>query len=385
MLPALSPTTPTLTSKLKMRFLRRFSSSRISAAQFFARTSISPNHNSSLLAPTHFTPKSVVLLSTPQNLPFVIENAITFYQLVGMQVLVAGVDGVVPNGTRNGVSELWLDDYLTFGKSIELSKKDSTPPLRESDGIHVVGAKTHWKNIDAGLRLYFGDNSVDLSLANTAFSTNTLATLFFFQPKHLQEKTKDSNMGEMLCELTAALPNLEPQLSGPLSEDRWIRLTDEELRVTKFHGNLIKSINGKSAASFLEKSEKLMSFASKDTKVYVKLYNGDLCKKYEVIAGGGGWGAKADLLAISPEAKPQNGDRLEFFMVSPDDRYGEMTSAVVSNRIRFECIPEATSYGGEVPASQEVENLFGCGCESGFEVNEVNHRSAGEVVEFSWK
>lgn len=368
-----------------MRFVRQFSASRLSCGQFFAKTSISPSLRTSLLAPTHFTPKSVVLLSTPQNLPFVIENAISFYQLIGLQVVVAGVDAVVPNGTRNGVSELWLDDYLTFGNSVNLTKKDSSPPLRESDGIHVVGAKTHWKNIDANFRLCVGDNTVDLSLANTAFSTNTLATLFYFQPKHLQANTNDPNMGEMLCELTVNLPPLDAEITGPMSQDRWIQLTHEELKVTNSHGNLIKSINGQPAASFLEKNDRLMSLASKDTKVYVKLYSGDDCKKYEVIAGGGGWGAKADLLAISPEAKPKNGDRVEFFMVSPEDRYSDMTSAVVSNRIKFECIPEATSYGGDGPASQEVENLFGCGCESGFEVNGVNHRSAGEVVEFGWK
>lgn len=366
-----------------MKFVRRFSRSRLSAAQFFAKTSISPNR-ASLLAPTHFTPKSVVLLSTPQNLPFVIENAISFYQLIGMQVLVAGVDAVAPNGARNGVSELWLDDYMTFENSINLNEKDSNPPLRESDGIHVVGAKTHWKHIDASLRLSMGDNTVDLSLANTAFSTNTLATLFFFQPKHLQAKTSDPNMGEMLCGLTAKIPPLDAHMSGPVSHDRWIQLTNEVLKVTKFHGNLIKTINGKPAASFLEKNEKIMSLASKDTKVYVKLYSGDEFKKHEVIAGGGGWGAKADLLAISPEAKPKIGDRVEFFMVSPEDRYTDMNLAVESNRIKFECVPEATTYGGEVPASQEVEDLFGCGCESGFKVNGVNHRSAGEVVEFSW-
>lgn len=367
-----------------MFFLRNFSSGRLAAAQFFARTSLFPKSGATLLAPTHFTPKSVVLLSTPQNLPTVIENAISFYQIAGMQVLVAGVDGVVPNGTRNGVSELWLDDFITFANSVNLKDRDSEPPLRESDGIHVVGARSNWKQIQANLRLKLADNSVDLSLANTAFSTNTLATLFYFQPKHLQEVTRDQNMGELLCDLTAILPPLEPGITGPNTCDRWAKLTEDELRVTNCTGNLVKSINGKSAAAVLEKNEKLMSLASKDTKVYVKVYRGDECKKYEVIAGGGGWGAKADLLALSPEAMLKQGDRLEFYMVSPEDRFSDMSSAIVSNKIQFECIPEATSYGEAASGPQEVENLFGCGCESGFELDGVNHRSSGEVVHFSF-
>lgn len=367
-----------------MHFIRSFSSARVAAAQFFAKTSIAPRAGSSLLAPTHFTPKSVVLLSTPQNLPTVIENAISYYQIAGMQVLVAGVDAVVPNGTRNGVSELWLDDYISFEQSVNLKDKDSKPPLRESDGIHVVGAKTNWKHIESNLRLRFAQNTVDLSLANTAFSTNTLATLFYFQPKHLQDQFKDPNMGETLCELTATLPQLDQGLTGPVTSDRWTQLTDTELKVTNCTGNLVKAINGGSAAAVLEKNEKLMSLKSKETKVYVKLYRGDDCKRYEVIAGGGGWGAKADLLALSPEAKVQVGDRVEFYMVSPEDRFNDMSAAVVSNRIQFECIPEATSYGDAVPASQLVDNLFGCGCETGFALDGVSHRSSGEVVEFSF-
>lgn len=367
-----------------MLFSRNFSSTSLRLAQFFARTSISPKSGSTLLAPTHFSPKSVVLLSTPQNLPTVIENAIAFYQFAGMQVLVAGVDAVVPKGVRNGVSELWLDDYIEFSNSVNLNKKDASAPLRESDGIHVVGAKTNWKHIESSLRVELAGKTLDLSLANTAFSTNTLATLFYFQPKHLQQLHNDANMGETLCELTAKLPDLQPSLGEPVSQDRWTKLTEDELRVTNFTGNLVKAINGKSAASFLETNEKLMLLASKDTKVYVKVFSDNGCKKHEVIAGGGGWGAKADLLAISPEVELKMGDRLEFYMVSPEDRYSDMQLAEVSRKFRFECVPETTTYSGTEVSLQQVEELFGCGCESGFQLDGLNHRSSGEVVEFSY-
>lgn len=364
-----------------MLFFRNFHSSSKALAQFVARTTILPKSGASIQVPTSFTPKSVVLLSTPQNLPTVIENAIGFYQFANLQVLVAGVDAVAPNGARNGVSELWLDEYLEFSKSVNLKEKDKAAPLRESDGVHVVGAKTHWKQIDASLRLFLDEKRLDLSLANTAFSTNTLATLFFFQPKELQEKHKDPNMGETLCELTAKLPPLD--LNEPSSHDRWTKLTEEELIVTKFTGNLVKQINHKSAASVLEQNKKLMSLASKDTKVYVKQIRDEISKKFEVIAGGGGWGAKADLLAILPEIELQLGDKLEFYMVSPEDRFSDMKSEDVHRKLRFECVPETTTYGGGEMPHREVE-VFGCGCESGFKLDGLNHASPGEIVEFPY-
>lgn len=369
-----------------MVFLRRFATARPCAAKFVARTTVAPNPKALLLVPTEIAAKSVILLSTPQNIPTVIENAINMYQFASMQVLVAGVDSVVPNGSRNGVSELWLDDYITFKGSVPLTAKDKEPERRESDGINAVGAKTNWKQISASLSLHLGDHKVDVSLANTAFATNHLATLFYFQPPALQKQTRDQNMGEILCELTAILPPLSPLLAAPISGDRWTPLTENQnLVVTNCTGNLVKAINDGPAAKVLEENTELMSIASKETKVYVKVYRGNECKKYEVIAGGGGWGAKADLLAISPEAKLQLGDRLEFFMITPDVRFTEMNATLVSNQFMFESLPEATTYGDNVSTTQEVQNLFGCGSELGFVLDGVNHKSPGETVSMPFK
>lgn len=353
-----------------MNFCRHFSSTRGAAAKYFARTTVTPG-TGSLLAPTHFAPKLVILLSTPQNLPTAIENAIAFYQLIQMQVVVAGVDTVVPNGARNGISELWLDEYLDIGNS-QLLEKDKPE-----------NAKTNWKPVEATLSLDIG-RDVDVSLANTAFTTNNLATLFYFQPQALQQKTKDPNMGEMLLGLSVKLPKLEPALAEPQSVDRWTQLTTEELIVSECTGNLAKKINGEPASKVLQNNEQLMGIGSKDTKVYVKIHRAGSTKKYEVIAGGGGWGVKADLLAVSPEAKLQVGDRLEFFMVTPSDRFTEMKSAVVLNQFLFECTPEATSYSAELTGRQALDNVFGCGCESGFSYDKVNYRSPGEALSFSF-
>lgn len=302
-----------------------------------------------------------------------------------MQVVVAGVDSVVPNGVRNGLSELWMDDYMDISSSVHLNQKD-LKTVRDADGVSLVSARENWKSINAVLRLGVApEQTLDLSLANTAFSTNTLATLFYFQPKQLQGKDGDKNMGETLCELTVNLPPLEPALSPPQSIDRWTSLSEgDNLVITECTGNLVKKINTLPAAKFLEHNEALMSIKSKDTKVYVKVHQKTGTKKYEVIAGGGGWGVKADLLAISPEAKLKKGDRLEFFMVTPEDRFLGFRAAVVSNQILFECTPEATQYEEAPKAEQLVDNLFGCGCEHGFLHNGVNCKSPGESLSFKF-
>lgn len=358
---------------------RFLSTSNALLASFFARTRVAPNLNTTLSPPQSLKAKSLLILATPTSLPVAIENAISLYQIAKMQVVVAGVDSVVPNGVRNGLLELWIDEYMEISNSVHLLQKDHK---RAAKGV----ARENWKSIEASLKMEVSPgNRVDLTLANSAFATNTLATLFYFQPKELQDEIKDPNMGETLCELTVKLPELQPALSAPQSIDRWTPLSEgDNLIITECTGNLVKKINAVPAAKFLENNEDLMSIKSKDTKVYVKVHQKDGAKKYEVIAGGGGWGVKADLLAISPEAKLKKGDKIEFFMVTPNDRFKDFGATVVSNQFLFECTPESTQYAEAVKPEQAVDNLFGCGCEQGFLHNGVNCKSPGEALSFKY-
>lgn len=361
---------------------RRLATSITPSAAFFARTTVAPSTPISI--PLNLQPKSVLILATPQNLSATIESAINLNQNENLQVVVAGVERVVPNGVDNGVSELWMNELMKIGDSVLLSEKDKPAPLRESDGVHPVGAKVNWKNVKASLELNLKEMSLSLPLANTAFYTSLLSTLFYFQPKELV--TAGSSVGQTLCGLTVTLPNLEPLLNKATIYDNWTALStsEEPLVVTKCTGNLLKGVNKLPASLFLEKNTKLMSLASKETKVYVKIYDKlGVCKRYEVIAGGGGWGAKADLLALSPEAKLSIGDRVEFFMVAPQDQ-GKMNTAVVSNQFLFECAAEAKAYGEKSLSTQTVENLFGCGSESGFVAANVQHTSPGESLSMSY-
>lgn len=348
------------------------------------RSTINPRNND--LIPPDISPKSVILLSTSSQIVNTTEKSINLFQKYGLQVIVAGVDTVV--GEKNGLSELWLDEYVTIENSVLLEEKDAKKKeLRRSDGIHIVTARENWRKIESSFNISLNQtNKLKLALANTIFQTTNLVTLFYFQPSSIKQGQNHS--GQTLCDLSVALPEIS--LTRVESFDKWTPLYDEsdgEFLVSNCTGNLIKGINKKPAAKFLETNERLMSIASKETKVYVKIYKpgSSSPQKFEVIAGGGGWGAKADMIALSPDAKPTVGDRIEFFMLTPRDRYNREKAIEEKGLIsclNFECNHEDVNYEEEEESVERIvlEGTFGGGAEEGFEYNEVNFKSPGERV-----
>lgn len=357
------------------------------ANAFYTKTTLNPQQVS-LTPPSQLSPKSLIVLSTPTQLNEVIGRSIDLHQEHDLQVVVAGVDSVVPHSHRNGISELWLDEPIKIEESTQLEEKDRQHEHpKQSDGIHIVTAKENWKTIDSNFDITLNlKNKVRLSLANTVFQTHHLVTLFYFQPSYIQES--HNNSGQTLSDLAISLPESTINFGKAQSFDKWTPLYDSEsepLLILKCTGNLVKEINRKPAAKFLENNDKLMNIGSKDTQVFVKLYkpNQELPQKFEVIAGGGGWGAKANMLAISPEAKLSTGDRIEFFMLTPEDRFkpNPELDTTLQNGFVFECSYENVTYNetfGNDGETIELQNLFGCGSEKGFKLNNINFASAGE-------
>ncbi|KAK6462944.1 hypothetical protein DFJ63DRAFT_312268 [Scheffersomyces coipomensis] len=323
-----------------------------------------------------FNAKSCLIFSTPSNISKVI-NEISQTENQHIQFVVAGTDSVIPNSNRNGVSVLWLDEPVNITGS---KKLDEIP----DDVMHK-----NWKLMESNLRLEAGKSSVfDLKLANTSFVGDLPITLFYIQPKHIELELENS--GQALKELSLRLPKNVISNDSKVEEfDKWTALYDtaDPFHVADFKGNLLKTINDKSAAGFLENNEKLMSIGSKDTEVYVKIYkkDSDLVYKYKVIAGGGGWGAKANIIALSPEAKINKGDRIEFYMLTPQHRFNEEQSLVAIeeyiNKISIECAYEEQSYNDDTLGDELViEKAFGAGSEEEFKYNDVKHHSSGERI-----
>lgn len=332
-------------------------------------------------APASFAPKSVVLLSSPAYLNSTIDAAIKLFEEKELQIIVAGVDSV-PHGGTTGVSELWMDEFFKVKDGIFLDEKDDlNKPPRQSDGVNVVGARKNWKLIDSAFSFKLAKNvDVSVNLANTAFVNDNLVTLFYLQPPQIDDETTARYSDRALCDLQVELPTSAHNAVVKV-HDRWTALASEKpLFVTNCIGNLIKGLNGRSAAKFLEQNDQLMSIGSKDTEVYVKLYRENTEYRYQVIAGGGGWGPKADTLVVSPEAKVQKGDRIEFFMVTPENKKGQNEIEPRNGSFVFERINEASGFGHDSSEVEGVLYVFGCGTEVAYHVNNVLHLSAGETV-----
>lgn len=334
-------------------------------------------------APTSFAPKSVILLSSPTHLNSTIDAAIKLFEDQKLQIVVAGVDSVPPMG-NSGVSELWMDEFFKVKDGIFLDEKDDlNKPPRQSDGVNVVGARKNWKLIDSAFSMKVAKNvDVSVNLANTAFVNDNLVTLFYLQPPQLDDKVTAGFSDSALCDLRVELP-ISAQNAVVKVHDRWTALPSEKpLFVTNCIGNLIKSLNGSSAAKFLEQNDQLMSIGSKDTEVYVKLYRENTEYRYQVIAGGGGWGPKSDTLVISPEAKVQKGDRIEFFMLTPENKKASHQHEIETKNgsFIFERINEASGFRHSNSDVEGTLSLFGCGTEVAYHVNNVLHLSAGETV-----
>ena len=78
-------------------------------------------------------------------------------------------------------------------------KDDINKPPRESDGLNVVSAQKHWKNIASQLKINLRQEmELKLNLANTVFSTGSIITLFYFG--------NGLNLGQHLCDLEILLP-----------------------------------------------------------------------------------------------------------------------------------------------------------------------------------
>lgn len=386
-----------LLQKQFLRYLRSIPKSN----QFYARTTVNPI-DFKLRPPPQFLAKSALIFATPNNLQQVIQDAITLHQENQLQIVVAGIDTMVPQSSRNGVSELWLENLMKIENPLLLEERDDVDkPPKESDGINPVSARKNWKNIHGSINLQLRPEvDLEMSLANTVFSTGSILTLFYFDPDQ-----RALHSGEHLCEVDVKLPRGVVPLHSKLHYiDHWQPLyPGESFKITNCVGNLLKTIEKTPAAKYLENNDRLMSLKSKDTEVYVKIR--DLktshVRRFKVTAGGGGWGAKADIIALSPEAKPKVGDRIEFFMVTPQDRF-----TVNDNHLQYEnCMAFSTSYeqtsfqitnnGGERARERAKEGegegeengkekvfefAFGCGSEQGFTLNDVRHISPGETA-----
>lgn len=366
-----------------------------------------------------FTPKAALISVTPQYadqlLDFVSLSSSSKHGAALEQVVGAAVD-VIPYGAqRNGLSMLFSDAAFAI---------ESTHPLDQSFGDDdkrkgrsganlssrgIVTARRTWHLPQAFLSVTTGPSGgadkakpaseLVLPLANTLFSNGLNNTLVLrngatAEPELLASVRVQAAADDFsLPDSPAARKHVAPLL----------KLNTGAQRVTACKSNLLKTIDNKPAAGFLENCEELLQHkaVSMEKKVFVAL-EGD--KFYEVTAGGGGaWSPRASMLVIDNDASPAPGQSVDFYLALGIDK-SKYQAEISQKGLDYEAVaaPSAEAAGVdrvvlesapivETLADQEgfvsyaedavLPGLFGAGSEQGFLLNDRKYNVPGELLE----
>ncbi|ODV93362.1 hypothetical protein PACTADRAFT_51961 [Pachysolen tannophilus NRRL Y-2460] len=369
---------------------------------FKSRTTLNPIFFD-ILPPSDLNgePKSLLLLSTPQHISMITSKSIGLQEKYpNLQIVTGSIDSIFPHNCRNGYSELWANEYFEILDSVRLHA-DSDADL---DHITKKGLKNdnNWKLVNSMLNIQFNKNELVLNISNTIFYNNEPSTLFYFQGKQINDNSQ-KNSGYNLLSLKIKIPSSlfeNINLDGKFEKINFsnflkkLSFNDEELIITDCKYNLIKKINGKGAAIFLENNSDILA-CRKEVKVFAKII--DLSSKsqnlehYQVLAGGGGsWSTKSAMLALSPDCAKylKSGCKVEFYMVDNSSNEKIQKNSILKKDERrkgiyVECCSQETKFQNEDVVNGDeivVKDCFSAGCEKGFKFNGINYTSSGELM-----
>ncbi|KAK9241416.1 hypothetical protein V1525DRAFT_384814 [Lipomyces kononenkoae] len=360
-----------------------------------------------LIRQPQFTPASLLLITTPQYAnelySFIADGSLAF------SVFGAVVDVVPPGGKRDGISYLWTS------QPIKLSRSNSTPlSLARSQNPHtrdypvepaargryVSKGGQNWVLNKLYLSLAFnnGAKNVRIQSASTIFETGVEGILAAREAG----ATEPELYGTMELDIPLNI-SFEDRERTPalvvLENKSMLEGEPSTMYITSKKDNIIKTINGRPASSFLEASLAASlflegpppmetRFRSKDAdnqknrSVYAVL---DDKSRYKVIAGGGGWGARAGMLVLDPEAEIREGAKIQFW-VSTSNGKDQLDSELdfgddQKGKMYFECVaPVQFLEELEQQESTEValDDVFGAGSEHQFLVGHRKFDVHGE-------
>lgn len=332
--------------------------------------------------------KSLILMTTPSQLNKVIEKSIDDFKNSQMrpinQIIVACIDSIL--GSRDAYSELYLDSEIIINSIKEFKNENK---VRDPLSVDPIKFDKNWndKSKITSLMFNINDNNqrINLRLANSLFSNGEHSTCFYIGDSEFDWL----NLSEL--QVSLKINNMEKQVGisyhNRLKEIPFVQGVNSEYKVTSFEGNLIKSINDKSPSQYLIDNPMIMG-SKKD--LYFKLYDNNNSQiiqpwnqeYYKLIVGGLGWGEKQAFLGVDPIVG-EIGNR--FIKMYEFDNTIPALDPNQASGIVIEC-PEIES--GYVDYSMEnegkppveINSVFAFGCEDGFELNGVSHKSQGEVI-----
>lgn len=360
----------------------------------FTKTTINPK--SIQLNQPNAAHDSLILLTTPPQLNNVVNALVDENSIANKlkQKLVVCVDSIA--NSRNGYSELWLNSPFSITKHETIEERNERIK-KKIDPLSVDPIKFDkaWK--DTKDETMFEVNFTNLKmktkirLANTLFENGENSTCFFvgnekFDWYNLANITIDVNLDNI-----SNIKNIE--YCNRLTEIPLVENETDLYTITDFEGNLIKSINNQSASGYLIDNSLVMD-SKKD--LYFKLYedeNHDLTRPwgheyYKLIVGGLGWGEKQAFLAVDPIVGTTGYKDVKLYFYDKGTKQYSITSPQHSanNKLIFECSEledgyEEYSKPDDKTCTSEYEGVFAMGCENGFELDGIWHRSNGEFVD----
>lgn len=331
--------------------------------------------------------KSLVLVTTPSQLNKVIEKSVDDFKNSQMrpinQIIVACIDSIL--GSRDAYSELYLDSEITVNSIKEFKDEKK---VRDPLSVDPIKFDKNWNDQTTRTSLSLNINntqSISLKLANSLFSNGEHSTCFYIGNSEYDWM----NLSELDVSIEIPTEGEKIEYHNRLTEIPLVQGVDSEYTVTSYEGNLIKSIDDKSPSQYLIDNPIVMG-SKKD--LYFKLYKtGQRVEPwneqyYKLIVGGLGWGEKQAFLGVDPivgEIGHRNIKMYEF-----DKKIPSLDPEHVSG-IVIEC-PEIENGYVDYSADNgdrdtvEINGGFAFGCEDGFVLNGVSHKSQGEVINLNY-
>lgn len=370
-----------------------------------------------------FEPAAAIVAVTPQYseslLDFVVDPTIA---AKGLTAVGAAVDALGFGAQRSAMSVLFFDkafevtdahvldqEFGDDGKRLGRSGADLT-----NKGI--VSARRTWHTAQGFLSLRMGGakkTEVAVPLANTLFTSGLPSTLVVNKGHDLAGVLLSS----IQLEVPGSLSIQSQAAAAPLLD-----IGSGAQFVTDSKSNLIKTIDNKSAAFFLESSKTLMEFNPRlhsgtgEKKVFALLTSkddttGEVTKqRFEVTAGGGGaWSPRASMLVLEPQARPLPGMGIQFSLAKdvliggPGDYQSflesqglsisaaaadtQSVSDLTASKIVLGCAPvlefeheqDLVKYGPD----SVMPGMFSLASEQGFLLNDSKYSVPGEVIQLN--
>lgn len=378
--------------------------------------------------------KSLLLLVTKNYCTTsLLKNIFEFQKDKDIQLIFAAVDTIAPYSNRSGILQLWVNRTIQIEDSqtlkdynkIQLEKFKSNEIIKNGRiisksldlnhgklhnnyfSMHVNFINSKFANRHTGCVVNY---DLKFKTANTLFNNNNMQTCFYLLSESQKAVLKKAdpkqfpNLRKLLDNNNNLLNNIEIsippiQFNSKLTLHKYDGLTDigeKFLKISQIKGNLVFKIDDQPASSILQNNSDLMNLMDKNCRIFavLKTSTGET-RKFEIIAGGGSYGDKSNILAIDPscikflEKVHADGNTdiyIKFYLYKPRNIEDSIQRRKLiferNSGLYIEKSPEEENFTKACGQERVLENIIGIGSEGNMLLNDCLF-SENEVLGFN--